>query len=338
MGGGEAPDLGRAAEAATFYALAADMWNHIPTMISRMNELAIERPRLTADEMADVVAFLFRFHYSDAPGDTAAGRREFTEKRCIMCHQVGGVGGVAGPDLSHAGPFSSPIQVAAAMWNHGPSMDQAMQARQIERAVFVGSDLVDLLAYLRSTGEDASTNLVVQLPGSASQGRRLYLSKGCAACHGPGGRGGGGPNLAERSRGWSLMDYAAAMWNKASAMSSEMQARGVVSPELTESEMADLVAYLYSLRFFEGSGDPGLGPKRIADKGCLDCHSLRGRGDGTGSELSEVPGLDSPAAVMAALWNHAAIAESIAEADSTHWPMFDDHEIADLVAFFQAGP
>ena len=41
---------------------------------------------------------------------------------------------------------------------------------------------------------------------------------------------------------------------------------------------------------------------------------------------------------MAALWNHAAIAESIAEADSTHWPMFDDHEIADLVAFFQAGP
>ena len=299
MGGGEAPDLGLAAEATTYYGLAADMWNHIPTMTSRMSELGIVRPRLSADEMADVVAFLFRFHYPEAPGDTAAGRVEFTEKRCIMCHQVGGVGGVAGPDLSHAGQFSSPIQVAAAMWNHGPSMDQAMQAREIERAVFVGSELVDLLAYLRSTGDASLASPVQPLPGSASQGRQLYRSKACDACHGLGGRGGRGPNLAERGRDWSLMDYAAAMWNKASAMSAEMQARGAGSPELTGSEMADIVAYLYSLRFFEASGDPVLGRKQIRDKGCLDCHYLDGRGEGPESELSGIRGLDSPAAVMA---------------------------------------
>ncbi len=197
---------------------------------------------------------------------------------------------------------------------------------------------MDILAYIRSTEDDAPANPVTQLPGSASQGRLLYLSKGCAACHGAGGSGGRGPNLAERGRGWSLMDYAAAMWNKASAMSDAMQVRGAVSPELTESEMADIVAYLYSLRFFEGSGDPGLGRKRIADKGCLDCHSLGGQGDGTASELSDVPGLNSPAAVMAALWNHAAIAESISGSDSTSWPTFDDQEMADLVAYFQTRP
>lgn len=338
MGGRAAPDLGRVAEATTFYGLAADMWNHIPTMISRMNERGIKPPRLSANEMADVVAFLFRFQYSEAPGDTAAGRREFSEKRCIMCHQVGGVGGVTGPDLSHAGPFSSPIQVAAAMWNHGPSMDQAMQARNIERAVFVGSDLVDLLAYLKSMGDAAAANPVSPLPGSASRGRRLYRSEGCGACHGLGGRGGRGPNLADRGRDWSLVDYAAAMWNKAPAMSYEMRARGTVSPELTGSEMADIVAYLYSLRFFEDSGDPQLGRRQIGDKGCLGCHSLEGQGDGTESELSDVRGLDSPGAVMAAMWNHTAIAESITDGDPASWPMFGDREMADLVAFFQARP
>ena len=37
--------------------------------------------------------------------------------------------------------FSSPLYVAAAMWNHGPQMADAMKAQGIERPTLSGSEL-----------------------------------------------------------------------------------------------------------------------------------------------------------------------------------------------------
>jgi len=331
----KAPDLTSLADATTFYGLAADMWNHIPIMRNRMIETGIAQPTLSGNEMADVIAFLFRSSYEEARGDAPAGATVFRDKHCIACHQVAGAGGLAGPDLSHSGQFNSPIDVAAAMWNHGLAMEQAMTARGVERIPLSGSELVDLLAYLRSEGSAEAESRLFPLPGTAGRGRELYESKGCIACHGRRGTGGAGPNLAARGRDWNLMDYAAGMWNKASAMSVQVRALGADAPELTAGEMADIVAYLYSLRFFEASGDAVRGRRRIKDNGCLDCHSLDGSGQGTASEISRVEGLDSPPAVLAALWNHIGAA---LEPGGDSWPIFEDHEMADLVAFLVARP
>ncbi len=44
-----------------------------------------------------------------------------------------GRGGTVGPSVDAFKRFSSPLYVAAAMWNHGPQMAEAMKAQGIER-------------------------------------------------------------------------------------------------------------------------------------------------------------------------------------------------------------
>jgi mono/diheme cytochrome c family protein len=329
-------DSDRPAQTWRVYHLAADMWNHMPVMASSMLELGIERPHLDPGEIADLVVFLFNRVNPLAPGDTAAGRVLFAERQCITCHQVGGVGGVVGPSLDVNGEFHSPIRLAAAMWNHGPEMAESMQAKGIERRTLTGLELADLYAYF-SLATDASQEVVGPLiPGSAGRGRGLYRSAGCGGCHGSDGRGGRGPSLARRGREWNSTQFAAAMWNKAPAMMAEMRAGGTRAPTLTPAEMADIVAFLYSLRYFEGAGDPELGRGVIRDKGCLQCHSLDGRGSAGEHELTGMRGLDSPVAVIAALWNHVILLGEPGEESGQTWPLFGEEEMANVVSFFVA--
>jgi mono/diheme cytochrome c family protein len=333
VGGGIGPDLGRIARPRSFYDLAAAMWNHLPRMSDRMRQLGIPRPALDRTEAGDLIAFLFTLDYFDTPGDAAAGQRLFAAKRCIVCHQVGGVGGVLGPNLDLLGQYGSPIFVAAAMWNHGPAMSEAMRARGIARPAFEGSELRDLIAYLRTAAPVTGQEPLHLLPGRADQGRRLFVDKRCIACHGAGGQGGGtAPDLAERGRQRSLLDFAAAMWNKAPAMIEAMKARGVPLPELRAEEMADLVAYLYAVRYFAEPGDPRRGRERAADRGCLDCHSVLGTGGRKAGDLAQATSGESPAGIVAALWNHSRLPEQRKGA----WPEFRPEEMADLVAFLQA--
>jgi len=318
-----------------FYHLAADMWNHMPVMANSMLELGIERPHLDPSEIADLVVFLFDRVNSLAPGDTAAGRVLFTEKQCITCHQVGGVGGIAGPNLDLTSEAHSPIRLAAAMWNHGPEMAESMQSKGIERRTLTGLELADLYAYF-SAADPSQEVAGPVLPGSAGRGRGLYRSAGCRGCHGSDGRGGRGPSLARRDRDWDSTQFAAAMWNKAPAMMAEMRTGGTRAPRLTPAEMADIVAFLHSLRYFEGAGDPDLGREVIRDKGCLECHSLDGRGSGGEHELTSALGLDSPVAVIAALWNHVILLGDLPEEGGQPWPLFGEEEMANLAAFFVA--
>ncbi|MEK7362538.1 MAG: c-type cytochrome, partial [candidate division NC10 bacterium] len=287
-----------------------------------------------------LIAFLYTLNYFDPPGNVQAGSRLFTEKKCVACHQVGGAGGVVGPNLDGLAQFGSPILVAAAMWNHGPAMAEAMRVRKIERPTFKDSELLDLIAYLKSTAPPrpapAEGPLYV-LPGRSEEGRRLFLDKRCILCHSVGGVGGQvGPDLGERGLNWSLTQFAAAMWNKAPAMMEAMRAREIAVPQLQAEEMADLVAYLYSVRYFAEPGDPARGRQVLADKGCLGCHSVSGAGGKVASDLARAKGLDSPGTVIAALWNHSFIMEHRAERRKVSWPKLRPEAMADLVAFLQA--
>jgi cytochrome c2 len=129
VGGKIGPDLGRARGTRSFYDLAAAMWNHLPGMAERMREFKIQRPSISPGEAGDLIAFLYTLNYFDPPGNAQAGKRLFSEKKCIVCHQVAGVGGVVGPNLDSLKQDGSAIFVAAAMWNHGPTMAEAMRAK-----------------------------------------------------------------------------------------------------------------------------------------------------------------------------------------------------------------
>lgn len=336
MGGTIGPDLGRVEGPRSFYDLAAAMWNHLPSMVERMRELGMERPHLSPWETGDLIAFLFWLDYFDPPGDVDTGRRLFAEKRCVVCHQVGGVGGVMAPSLDLLGRTGSPIHIAAAMWNHGPGMAEAMRARAIKRPTFTGSELIDLIAYLESSSAGLPVEPLHVLPGDAERGRNLFVYKGCAQCHGVRGEGAAlGPALAELERRRSLIEFAAAMWNKAPRMMSVMQAHEIAVPQFEPGEMADLLAYLYSVRYFGESGNPARGRRRLRDKGCLSCHALEGRGGRTAGDLAEAMGLDSQAAVIAALWNHVLVTEAETGGRGLSWPTFRPGEIADLAALLQ---
>jgi mono/diheme cytochrome c family protein len=335
FGGKVGPDLGRVARPRSIYDLSAAMWNHLPRMADRMRQLGIPRPRLDPQEAADLLAFLYTLDYFDPPGNVQAGHRLFVAKKCVVCHQVGGVGGVVGPNLDFLKQFGSPILIAAEMWNHGPAMAAAMRERKIERATFTGSELRDLIAYLKAASPEQTGEPLYVLPGSARVGQRLFVEKRCSQCHSAGGQGGKlAPDLAERGSHRSLTEFAAAMWNKAPAMMEVMAARRIEPPHLQASEMADLVAYLYSVRYFAEPGDPKRGRDVAVAKGCLGCHSVRGQGGKTAADFSSVKGLDSAATVIAGLWNHSFGVDSRAPGKSA-WSELTAGEMADIVAFLR---
>lgn len=337
LGGNLGPDLGQITQRRSFFELAAEMWNHLPGMTARMQTLQIERPEMSPREVGDLIAFLFTLDYFDTPGDIERGRRLFGEKKCSVCHQIRGYGGVAGPSLDFLGEYGSPIFVAAAMWNHGPNMAEAMAERGIERPTFEGADLVDLIAYLESVGDRPAEGPLYVLPGSSEAGRKIFQERSCNVCHSVLGEGGiVGPDLADRARQLSETEFAAAMWNKAPAMTSAMQERGIEVPELDAEDMSNILAYLYSVQYFAEAGDPERGRDLMRDKGCLACHSLDGQGSGHASDLARITGLISHAAVISDLWNHSALMEKTPEGQAVEWTKFTAAQMADLAAFFES--
>jgi mono/diheme cytochrome c family protein len=337
-GGKVGPDLARTARPRTFYDLAAALWNHAPTMAVRMRGLGIERPHFDPVEAGDIAGYLFTLNYFDRRADVAAGRRLFTEKRCVVCHSLGGSGGAIGPPLDGLTPVASPIFLAAAMWNHGARMAELMEREKIARPTFKASELADLIAYINSTSPRASRGPLYVLPGRSDEGGRLFVQKRCVECHSIGGAADPAkPSLAERALSLSLTDFAAAMWNKAPAMQQAMRSRlGGAVPELRPQDMADIVGFLYAARYFKQGGDPRKGVILATNKGCLNCHGLYGERGKVASDLTAATVIDTPAGVLSALWNHSFIGDPRAERDRTPWPTFRGEEMADLVAYLRS--
>ena len=335
VGGKVGPDLARTMRPRSFVDLATAMWNHLPRMTDRMKQLGIARPQLDSKQAGDLVGFLYTLNYFDAPGNTDAGKRVFSEKHCITCHTVRGTGGVVGPNLDHLRNFGSPIFVASAMWNHGPQMAEKMKERGVDRPTFTAKELRDLAAYLAPATRGPEGGPLYVLPGRPESGRQLFAEKRCIECHAVGGAGGRvGPDLVERGLRESPMEFAATIWNKAPAMAAVMQSKGISVPQLAPEQMADIVAYLYSVRYF-ASGNVQQGYSVASQKGCLHCHVLRGERGKPASDLAKVKGLDSPAAVLAALWNHALVTPTVA-GKKRDWPVFASREMADLIAMLQS--
>lgn len=337
LGGTVGPDLGLADETRSFYDFAAAMWNHLPKMASQMRELRIEHPQMDSWEMGDLVAFLFWHDYFDPPGDADRGAQLFAEKSCVVCHQVRGLGGVAGPSLNFLSHYGSPIQIAAALWNHGPAMTREMTARGIRRPSFTQDELNDVIAYLSAAKKtEIPVGPVYVLPGRLREGRRRFIDRGCAACHGFQGQGSTlAPDLTGGRRRRNVIDFAAAMWNKAPKMVAAMELHSIPLPRLEAQDMADLVAYLSSLEYFRVLGNPSRGPRLLRAKGCLQCHSVSGGGGETAVDLATVKILDPPAGVIAALWNHVVIFADSPGGRPLSWVTFQPAEMADLAAYFE---
>jgi mono/diheme cytochrome c family protein len=332
-GGTIAPDLGRLALQRPLLELAGIMWNHSPRMEAIFAAEGVVRPEFTPVEMASVLAFVYSLKQADPPGDPAAGARLFDAKSCRTCHAVDGRGGRRGPALDDYGRYASPLFLTAALWEHGPSMTRVIRERGVPRPEYRGSDIADLVAYLRAS--NPGTARVYARPGDPARGEGLFTEKRCVECHAVRGEGGrGGPDLGApgRLRG-SLTQIAGAMWNHGPAMWAKVAERDLDVPPLTVEDLADVVSYLYFLQFIDRPGDPRRGQTVFDRNGCASCHALRGAGKDVGPPLAEVPALASPLALITAMWNHAGQMDETMLGEGLAWPSFRGTDVADLVAY-----
>jgi mono/diheme cytochrome c family protein len=147
-GGKVGPDLGTRGHHVSLTRFAALMWNHGPTMWGLMKERQIEVPRLTGQEMADILAYIYTSHYFDQAANADRGRRLLDAKGCLTCHSVNGRGGKVGADFAKSNVVGSAAGVVAAMWNHSAYMEDKARQMKVTWPTLTGQELADVSAYL----------------------------------------------------------------------------------------------------------------------------------------------------------------------------------------------
>ena len=337
MGPVTGPDLARVQSGTGFYDIGAAMWNHLPRMSAEMRQAGIERQRLTARETTDLIAFLFTAQYRDEAGDAKAGERLFASKGCAQCHAVGGKGGSAGPPLDSVKRANSPVLVAAAMWNHGPAMAEAMRARGIARPTLEGKELLDIIAYVSAAARDTGGDAAQVLPGTPATGEKLFSERQCATCHAFAGKGGRvGPDLGRSGHHVSLTEFSARMWNHGPKMWAAMKERGIDVPKLSGQDTADILAYLYVAHYFDPTASARRGAAALTAKGCTTCHSVNGKGGKVAADFAKSTVVGSPGSLIAGMWNHGPLMESAAQKQAVSWPMLKGRDLADIAAYLNS--
>ena len=211
-------------------ALAQQMWNHSWEMRPALDRREIPFPRFTAQELADLLVYLRSTQEHAPAGDFSPGSAEsgeslFVSKGCADCHR--------GAQTLEARPTRYGLtDFAAAMWNH--------PFRAARNPAPIGyEEMRRLVGYLVSTQ-------FFEERGDLEQGRKVYASKRCGACHDDPSSGAPG-RLAMAGRMTSF-EMVAALWKHGPAMLDRMRQKGISWPRFSGSEMADLTTYLHGLQ------------------------------------------------------------------------------------------
>jgi mono/diheme cytochrome c family protein len=329
VGSKAAPDLARLGMGKSLLQIAGELWNHSPQMAEMTEERGLARPLISSEEMGDFISYLYYINYFNQPGSPNAGRRLFSEKGCAVCHSIDNNGGRAAPPLDDYRRYASAVFVAQAMWNHGPQMSEAMRTNGIKKPYLQDEEAADLLAYIRGQTPGEIPNDKFMLPGSPAKGHRLFAEKGCAVCHTTSGKTkGGAPDLSKTGARKSIIGIAGAMWNHGPEIWAEMRRASISRPTFSGNEMADIVSYLYFLRYADRPGDETTGKRLFTTKSCAQCHAPE--------SLSASAALSSPTNLMAAMWNHAPKMETLARQRGLAWPTFQADEMRDLVEYVRS--
>ena len=172
--------------------------------------------------------------------------------------------------------------------------------------------------------------------GHARRGAELFERRHCTTCHSIRGVGGGtAPDLSRRSTTeFTPAILAATMWNHGPAMWHAMTARRIEVPPLGPTEIADLYAYFYSIRYFEKPGDAARGKSVLSAKKCSHCHALSAaEGRRKGPPVLQWPALADPIRWTQNMWNHAGAMMAEMEKEGIRWPTFAPQQMVDLLVY-----
>jgi cytochrome c551/c552 len=328
------PDLGKHKFFGTYLDLAALMWNHFPKMYKKMQKMGYQHQDFTEEEMAQLVSYISFIRYMGEPGDENIGKKLLKSKGCKSCHKFGGDGGDLGPDISKKEEYLSPLMFVESMWNHGPDMMELFQDNNIRRPEFNDNDIVDIAAAVRSYMSPSKVPVGTFDVGDPAKGKKILDDKRCMHCHSNSKVVEEiGPDFFDIELNYSVTQIAGSMWNHGPKMWEMMEAEGISFPTFRGQEMADMIAYLYSLNLEDSPGNSEMGKKVIHDRGCLSCHSLNEKGDQIAVDLAKVEELNSPLAMITAMWNHAPSMQEESLGKKINWPKLSGNDMADLYAF-----
>lgn len=332
-GGTLGPDFAVVGAGRSMQQLAGLFWNHTPRMIERVRSRGFTWPTFSETDLANLISYVYYVKLFDEPGDPDLGERWFTDKRCVQCHSVGGSGGRVGPALDGYARYIAPLMLAEGMWNHGPAMQARQTARGVPIPTFAGREMADIQAYIRRVSTLRNRDVVFFQAPAVANGARLFTAKGCVRCHGPGGRGTDvAPDLRTATSRLRVSEIAGVLWNHSFQMSEVMRARGFAFPQFQGTEMADVIAFLYYLRFYESNGDARAGRQVFESKGCVTCHAPRS-GPAIGPNLARSQVTSTPLGLATAMWNHAPEMFDVTQSRQVEWPRFEGDEMRDLAAY-----
>ena len=134
----------------------AAMWNHAelmramsgananPTGRNHQETSGRQFPKLDAEGMSNLVAFLFSESYFLERGNVARGRVVFQSKSCARCHEERRKE-TGAPDLSQSAELYSPITLTSAVWRHTPAMFATARRAGLSWPQFQGSEMVQIV-------------------------------------------------------------------------------------------------------------------------------------------------------------------------------------------------
>ena len=162
------------------------------------------------------------------------GETVFSSQKCETCHGSqgqGGVGAAAGPLV--AGPSMTLAMFIESVRN-APVPMPAYSASQVSDAA-----LSDVYVFLNSMTPAVQTSLAAA--GNAENGKRLFVSASCYACHNADGQGGGNaPRLAPNP---DMIAFAAFV----RAVREPQRMTPYISEVLSDAQLADIYAFLQTV-------------------------------------------------------------------------------------------
>lgn len=173
--------------------------------------------------------------------------------------------------------------------------------------------------------------------GDPVLGQRLFVEKGCVQCHAVRGAGGRvGPDLGRTQGKGSFFEIATGLWNHSVMMAEKMEELRVPRPIFSEHELADLVAFIYFLNYFDEPGDLRQGKILFTEKHCIQCHRVGDEGGSLGPRLDNLPRSISPLAIAQGLWNHGPQMVRSMDRRNLDVPQFQGEEILSLFAYLRS--
>ena len=230
--------------------LAAAMWNHGLQMAELMERENITRPSFKGSELVDLITYINsaspRMSHAPLyvlPGRADEGGRLFVQKRCVECHGIGGAADPAKPSLAERALQTSLTEFAAAMWNKAPGMQQAMQSRLGGSMPQLSpQEMADIVGFLYAAR-------YFKQAGDPRNGVIVTANKGCLNCHGLyGERGKVASDLTMAAWIDTSAGVLSALWNHTFIGDPRTERERTPWPVFRGEEMADLVAYLRSLK------------------------------------------------------------------------------------------